>query len=239
MKSIGRPMLETELLRMPISDRARRTVLVASGLILILVAACWIGLARIAETRHDLVQMRLRTAVDIVRGRAAAALQSPEALPAFFEDLRSWAHVTGLRLTLILPDGSVLADTEVAVMPNLADRPEVRAAKAGETRVAFRRSVMTGKDTLYVATPIESEGVRLGMLRAATSALEIDGVLAGFEYVFAIIAGACLGAGALVGLAVGWRSRDRRVHLELVSDLAQPSTPARAELAPRDHVRTG
>ena len=114
-----------------------------------------------------------------------------------------------------MPDGSVLADTELAEMPNIIDRPEVRAASEGQTSMEFRRSTLTGKETLYVAAPVVDGDVRIGILRAATSSAEIDGVLAGFEYVFAVIAVCCLASGALVGLAFGRRGRVNDAELEV------------------------
>jgi len=186
----------------------RRAILPGSALILITAVAWWVSSAQIDATRHRLVERRLRTAIDILREPAAAALSSTDARPAFLQDLANWGRVTGLRLTLILPNGSVLADTEVAQMPNLSDRPEVRAATEGRTHTEFRKSVMTGKDTLYVATPVEKHGVLMGTLRAATDATEIDGALAGFEQTLAVIALGCLGTGVLVGVVVGRRSRN-------------------------------
>ena len=89
------------------TERDPRPLWIATLLISICAAACWIAFSRIQSTRHELVQRRLRTAVDIVRERAAAAIKSPDALPIFVEDMRRWANVTGLRITLIMPDGSV------------------------------------------------------------------------------------------------------------------------------------
>lgn len=188
--------------------------ILAPTLVVLGAVASVIAFKQVESTRHELVQTRLRTAVGIAHDRAAAALVSPEARVVFFEELRNWSRVTGLRLTLILPDGSVLADTEVAQMPNLADRPEVRAAQQGRTEGAFRRSVMTGKETLYIATPIASGGKVVGTLRASTSTEEIDEVLAGFEYVFMIIAGCCIGAGVLAGLVLGLTARRSEVDVE-------------------------
>jgi hypothetical protein len=198
----------------------------APALLVLGAIACVVSAKEIRSTRHELVQSRLRTAVGITHDRAAAALTSPEARPAFFEEMRNWARVTGLRLTLVQPDGIVLADTEVAHMPNLADRPEVRAAQKGQSDAEFRRSVMTGKETLYVATPISKNGNIVGIVRASTSSEDIDEVLAGFEYMFMVIAGCCIGLGVLLGLVLGLTARRNQVDLEPV-----PVTPARADAA--------
>jgi hypothetical protein len=191
---------------------------VVCALLVVGVGACCFARHQVQETRRDLVSRRLSTAVDILREPAASALNSPESRPAFLAQMEDWGRVTGLRLTLILPDGSVLADTEVDRMPNLSDRPEVKAANAGSTQTEFRRSAVTGKDTLYVAKPVEKGGVRIGALRAATEASEVDAALSGFEWTFALIAFACLFAGAIVGFVTGRGGRGEREEVEEVSE---------------------
>ncbi len=186
----------------------RQALPVLCALLVIGAGACLFASHQVEQTRRDLVTRRLLTAVDILRDPAAAALDSSDSRPSFLAEMNDWGRVTGLRLTLILPDGSVLADSEVQHMPNLSDRPEVKAAIEGRTESDFRRSVVTGKDMLYVAKPVEKDGVRIGTLRAATYASEIDAALSGFERTFGLIAFVCLIAGAIVGFVTG-RRRDR------------------------------
>ncbi|MFN8589088.1 MAG: ATP-binding protein [Candidatus Eisenbacteria bacterium] len=61
----------------------------------------------------------------------------------------------GCRVTLIARDGTVVADSraDARTLENHADRPEVRAALAGHTGVAVRRSHSLGVDLQYVAVP--------------------------------------------------------------------------------------
>ncbi len=61
----------------------------------------------------------------------------------------------GTRITLIAPDGRVLADSDVdpAHMENHRYRPEVQAALTGGTGSAVRYSTSAFADFLYVATP--------------------------------------------------------------------------------------
>lgn len=198
----------------------RALLIVAPALILVGAAACWIADREIEKSRQDLVERRLETALDILRAPAAAALSSHDALPTFIDDLDNWGRVTGLRLTLVLPDGGVLADTAVKKMPNLADRPEVRAAAEGRTESAFRRSAVTGKDSFYVAKPIEKDGMRIGTLRAVTYTSEFEGTLAGLERTFAIFAAGCLVVGTLIG-ALFLRSTSQAGDVEEL----EPSVP--------------
>src|SRR5688572_11539228 len=90
----------------------RRAVVVALALISFGLIACWICSRQIQSTRHALVERRLTTAVDILRESATHAVTDPDTRPDFVADMREWGRVTGLRLTLILDNGSVLADSE-------------------------------------------------------------------------------------------------------------------------------
>lgn len=73
------------------------------------------------------------------------------------------------RLTVIAPDGRVLADSveQPAQMENHAGRPEVAAALAGETASAVRLSRSTGDETLYRAIPLRRDETVIGVLRTA------------------------------------------------------------------------
>lgn len=74
---------------------------------------------------------------------------------AIQELCRNIGPVTGLRFTVIAPDGSVLGDSQGAprTMGNHAERPEVAAALAGQEGRATRYSATLGNRRLYVAVP--------------------------------------------------------------------------------------
>ena len=83
------------------------------------------------------------------------------------------AKATGaseLRLTLIEPDGTVIADTraDAAAMENHGSRPEVRAALAGKMGEARRRSATMGRDLVYTAVPVSRRGRIVAVLRVST-----------------------------------------------------------------------
>ena len=74
------------------------------------------------------------------------------------------------RVTLIAPDGRVLADsaasgTDLERVANHADRPEVQGALAGQTSRAERRSATVGTELLYAAVPVRSFGRVVGVAR--------------------------------------------------------------------------
>lgn len=96
--------------------------------------------------------------------------------------------VPGRRLTLISPEGSVLADTETDTEENHAGRPEVREAMSSGKGEDTRRSSTTGVTYLYVARRF-SDGV-IG--RAAMPLASINGLIAQAGLILLITAAAVL-----------------------------------------------
>ncbi len=76
------------------------------------------------------------------------------------------------RVTIIAPDGRVLADSslsgpELAAVENHAGRPEVVQALRGDTGSAVRHSATVDVDLLYAAVPIRHDGRIIGIARVA------------------------------------------------------------------------
>jgi len=76
---------------------------------------------------------------------------------------------SGFRITLILPDGSVAADSaaDPASMENHLSRPEVAAAMEGGLGTARRRSATLGTELLYAAAPLRGGPAAAGARAAA------------------------------------------------------------------------
>jgi two-component system phosphate regulon sensor histidine kinase PhoR len=83
--------------------------------------------------------------------------------------IRAAGEASGLRLTVIRPDGRVLADSEAEPgrMDNHAARPEVVAALRGQQGHSRRHSVSVGRDLLYVAVPVREGGQVAAVVRVA------------------------------------------------------------------------
>lgn len=77
-----------------------------------------------------------------------------------------------IRVTCILADGSVLAESEPTPVPleNQAQFPEVTRGLSGELAREVRYDTVYGKRTLFVALPVFGEGAQvLGVLRTAAT----------------------------------------------------------------------
>ncbi|HSD65330.1 MAG TPA: ATP-binding protein [Vicinamibacteria bacterium] len=80
------------------------------------------------------------------------------------------AREVDARVTVIAPDGRVLADsavsgTDLERLENHGSRPEVRAALAGQAARSERRSATVGAELLYAAVPVRSGGRVVGVAR--------------------------------------------------------------------------
>jgi two-component system phosphate regulon sensor histidine kinase PhoR len=80
------------------------------------------------------------------------------------------AREVNARVTVIAPDGRVVADSvasgaELQRLENHADRPEVKAALAGQTARSERRSATVGVELLYAAVPVRDGERIVGVTR--------------------------------------------------------------------------
>jgi two-component system phosphate regulon sensor histidine kinase PhoR len=89
------------------------------------------------------------------------------------DQIRRLGKETGVRLTLLAPDGAMLADSELAdaaevrTAENHADRTEIVAAMKNGSGTARRTSPTIGQRYHYFAKRIDREGKPVGVVRAA------------------------------------------------------------------------
>jgi two-component system phosphate regulon sensor histidine kinase PhoR len=119
-------------------------------------------------------------------------------------DLQPWVHEigadSGLRITLIRGDGSVIADSartdqELHRMENHAGRPEVQEALAHGQGVAVRHSDTTGQTYVYAARTLSDAKGELFVLRLAQPLSELQalrGRLAAAMLLAALAAGVAI-----------------------------------------------
>ena len=198
------------------------------------------GLERVAV---ESIEARLGTGARVLEDEARAGLRAGEArsLQTFAERA---ARRTNSRVTLIAPDGRVLADSErrpedVAEMENHAARPEVSAALNGSVGRDVRRSGTLGTPLIYVAMPVSESGRVVGALRlaapleAATPAYEsLRGVMLAGGAVALVVA---LG----IGLFVAGRVTRPVVEMEDVArQMSEGNFRVRASVRSPDEIGT-
>ncbi|MCL5105002.1 MAG: ATP-binding protein [Armatimonadetes bacterium] len=106
--------------------------------------------------------------------------------------VKALGETSRTRVTLIAPDGTVIADSEhdPDTMENHADRPEVRRALAGGTGISRRFSPTLRMTMVYHAVPMTHGGRVSAVLRTALPAHALDAVPA--TAIHRIIIGALL-----------------------------------------------
>ncbi len=93
----------------------------------------------------------------------------------------------GIRITIIKPDGSVIADSEKKpqTMQNHKNRPEVIRALLGETQEFVRFSTTTNEEMLYLAVPITQDMQTQLVIRMSVYFKKIDHLLDALKMKFA------------------------------------------------------
>jgi two-component system, OmpR family, phosphate regulon sensor histidine kinase PhoR len=147
------------------------------------------------------LESRLVTAGRLLHDDARRLLAGPAGTPALDGFVRRAAGPTESRVTLIAPDGVVLADSQVAPadlggLENHRWRPEVVAALAGGVGRDLRTSVSVHAPLLYVALPVRDADRIVGVLRLA---LPLSAVTSSYDQINRVML-----AGGLVALAVAF-----------------------------------
>ena len=140
-----------------------------------LVAVSWYALS---FTRHFFLE---RTQMDLeVSGRMlekqVARLLSPLDAQALDQLCKDAAGETVNRVTVILPNGRVVGDSDEMPdkMENHLDREEIREAYAGRVGVSVRYSDTLQKKMMYVALPVVVNQKLSGVLRTSIAVTAVD-----------------------------------------------------------------
>ena len=155
------------------------------------------------------------------------------------EELRRVGKATRIRLTWIETDGQVLADThaDARLMENHGLRREVREALKDGFGREERASSTIGREMLYVAHMLESEGEPVGVIRAAMPLDDVHAQLARVDRI--VLFGAALGAlgAALCGLFAARRITEPIAAMTLVAEAVRAGDyQARARNLPSDEL---
>jgi len=126
--------------------------------------------------------LHLKGLNEVLMARVITVLnaEDPGNLEPFIKDI---GKRTGVRITVIRPDGTVLADSEE--VPERMDshqyRPEVFQALQGQTGRSVRRSSTVRADMLYMGFPMFEEGKVTGVLRLSMFMKDIDTLLSSLQ----------------------------------------------------------
>ncbi len=98
---------------------------------------------------------------------------SPQTLPSTVQAISAQ---TGLRITLMQPDGTVLADSAepAEALDNHWQRPEVQTALHEDYGMAVRRSDTLAEDMMYVAIPVHHAGELTAIIRTAAPLTDVE-----------------------------------------------------------------
>ncbi len=184
---------------------------------------------------------RLDAAVSNEVNLVALEAKDRERSDAFCDEL---GGRLGIRVTLIVPDGTVLGDSEVklsdlASVENHATRPEILAAKVQGFGTATRLSSTVGVSFLYGARRLEHDGRLTGYLRLAVPLVEMEGVrrrVHGFLLLGSLLV---LLVAALVGYLTSRQvSHPLRQMAEVAKKIGAGDFSAQAPRGARDEVGT-
>ena len=156
-----------------IAGSFRARLVVGYVLIAAVFAVAWVW-SLYAPLTQAALRQQTRNLTAVARAGALVA-ENPNATPASIAD--QLVEDTDLRLTIVGADGRVLADSEsdAAAMENHLDRPEIRAALAGQVGADRRVSKTQSLEQLYVAVPATVAGQSVA-LRVSQPFTEIETV---------------------------------------------------------------
>ena len=157
------------------ADSYRARLVIGYVLIAAVFAGAWAWSLYAPLTQAALRQQQRNLTAVAQAGAMVAAESSatPEQLS------RQLVARTDLRLTIVAPDGRVLADSAIdpKTMENHRNRPEIVAALRGTVGVDRRKSQTQGIEELYVAVPATVDGQRVA-LRVSQPLTEIEAAAA-------------------------------------------------------------
>jgi len=120
----------------------------------------------------------LESRAHLVEARVAGSL-GPEHQAQIDKLCKDLGKTTSSRLTVILPSGLVVGDSDEAPakMDNHADRPEFREAMESKVGVSTRFSFTLGHTRMYVAVPVKEKDRVVGVVRASLAITAIEQAL--------------------------------------------------------------
>ncbi|TLM98301.1 cell wall metabolism sensor histidine kinase WalK, partial [bacterium] len=121
----------------------------------------------------------------------APVLASGSPYPGLVDITSESSFLLGARTTVILRDGTVIADSErdTAILDNHLNRPEVKGAIADQETSEVRYSDTVRSRLLYTAVPVRENGKVIGVARIAVSLSKIEASTNSFRGIIFATAG--------------------------------------------------
>jgi two-component system phosphate regulon sensor histidine kinase PhoR len=222
---------------------AVKLTLTLVGFVAITILSAGIYLTRALEhLAVEAVEARLATAGRLLEPEARALLAAGAPPAALQEFALRASRPTGSRVTLIAPDGRVLADSwvpfaELALVENHGKRAEVRAALEGREGRELRRSTTVDAPLLYVALPVADGGAVRGVLRLALPLSVVTASHAAVHRVMLLGAGVALVVALGIGLFVAGRVTRPVVEMQMIARrMSEGDFAARAPTGSPDEI---
>jgi two-component system phosphate regulon sensor histidine kinase PhoR len=172
------------------------------------------------------LEARLALAAGVLRDEARAIFLDGAAAERAQAFAVATARRTGARVTLIAPDGRVIAESErsageLGLLDNHASRPEVQAALEGRPGRSVRDSATIRAPLLYVALPVRDGDRVIGVLRLA---LPVSAVTASYATLRQVmLAGGAVALVVALGIGLFVAGRVTRPVVEMQSIARQMS----------------
>jgi two-component system phosphate regulon sensor histidine kinase PhoR len=147
--------------------------------ILALVLASWYASRSLRWFYYEEVAGDLKSRTQLA-GQQILAVLSQQNFDEVDQLCKGLGETAGLRLTVILPDGRVVGDTDrqPGQMENHSDRPEFIEAMNGQTGRSVRFSDTLGRNMMYVAVGLKEKDATVAVVRGSLSVSSVDRTLA-------------------------------------------------------------
>ncbi|HSV26505.1 MAG TPA: ATP-binding protein [Sedimentisphaerales bacterium] len=148
--------------------------------IIVLAVVGWYSAGMLRRLYFNHTREMLIAICDMVEASVADMLASGTSV-GIDEHCKNLGRVSGVRITVILPDGSVVGDSDQspAVMGNHLTRPEVAGAMTGGVGTSQKRHEALDQEMLYVAQAVLHDGRVIGVVRTSLPLTAIESALSG------------------------------------------------------------
>jgi two-component system phosphate regulon sensor histidine kinase PhoR len=138
------------------------------------------------------------------------------------------AGTVGSRVTLIAPDGTVLADSEqdIRTMDNHLDRPEVQQALQQGEGMSVRFSRTQAENRLYYAFPVREGDEIRGIVRLSVPLAEVQRQTTAFSGTILVVTTLAAGLALLLAVLIAQFTARPVLQLSEAVDGASPGDPA-------------